>query len=298
MLSEFYTSKSHEQSYIVRYSDYYHALNDYHLHPEIELIYISKGQGMFVIGEEMLQITGGEFIVIGQNVPHMFKFDNVKYLFPLQRQGRLDLQIELLTLHFDPGAFGDMFMNMPENAAMKSFFSYADRGMLVEDNCKTKAIEILRRLETCCSYESIMLLITLFNQLAISNNKTCIIKTNNKPNFTKNDEKRLSKVYIFTLNNFSRRIKLKEVADIIYMVPHAFCHYFKQKVNKTYFDFLMEVRINHACKLLREEDQSIVTVCYESGFTNLSNFNRHFKELTGATPLQYRKSLDKRSKIR
>ncbi|MDB5121882.1 MAG: helix-turn-helix-domain containing protein AraC type [Mucilaginibacter sp.] len=288
MLSEFYTSKSHDQSYIVRYSDYYHALNDYHLHPEIELIYVAKGQGIFVIGEEMLQITGGEFIVIGQNIPHMFKFDKVKYLFPLQKQGQLDLQIQLLTLHFDPGTFGDMFMNMPENITMKDFFKRADKGLLV-DRCKTQAIELLKRLEKCYTHERIMLLIKLFNHLAISDNKTCILKTTNKPNFTKNDEKRLSKVYIFTLNNFSRRIKLKEVADMIYMVPHAFCHYFKQKVNKTYFAFLMEVRINHACKLLREEGESIVTVCYESGFTNLSNFNRHFKELTGQTPHQYRK---------
>ena len=106
--------------------------------------------------------------------------------------------------------------------------------------------------------------------------------------YNESDETRLTKVYLYTLNNFAKNIQLKEIADMIYMVPNAFCRYFKLRTNKSYFTFLMEVRIRHACKLLKENDYSVVVVCYESGFSNLSNFNRHFKRLTGKTPLEYK----------
>jgi AraC-like DNA-binding protein len=72
------------------------------------------------------------------------------------------------------------------------------------------------------------------------------------------------------------------------MVPNAFCHYFKSRTGRSYFDFLIEVRIEHACKLLREENESVSTISANSGFNNLSNFNRYFKQQTGKSPTAYR----------
>jgi AraC-like DNA-binding protein len=73
------------------------------------------------------------------------------------------------------------------------------------------------------------------------------------------------------------------------MTPHAFCRYFKSRTKKTYSQFLLEMRVGHACKLLAETDYSIAVVSYESGFMNFSNFNRKFKQITGNTPMAYRK---------
>jgi AraC-like DNA-binding protein len=88
-------------------------------------------------------------------------------------------------------------------------------------------------------------------------------------------------------NNFQEKISIKKIADVASISQHSFCRYFKKRTLKTYWQFLQEVRIGYACRLLIENDMSVEQVCYESGFNNLSNFNRYFKELTKKTPLQY-----------
>ena len=69
----------------------------------------------------------------------------------------------------------------------------------------------------------------------------------------------------------------------------SFCRYFKQKTGKTYVQFLMEVRIGYACKLLMENEMNVAEVCYACGYNNASNFHHQFKEFKGKTPLQYQK---------
>ena len=102
--------------------------------------------------------------------------------------------------------------------------------------------------------------------------------------------RRLDDIFRFTLENFGRRITLEEVAEVANMNKASFCRYFKQHTRKTYIDFLNDYRIGQACKLLRKKDNTVSQVCYESGFSNLSNFNRKFKEVTGKTPREYKRS--------
>jgi AraC-like DNA-binding protein len=70
----------------------------------------------------------------------------------------------------------------------------------------------------------------------------------------------------------------------------AFCRYFKKITNKTYFEFLNEIRIGYACKMLIEDkNQNITDIAYSSGFNNMSNFNRQFKLIKGKSPSTYLK---------
>ena len=79
------------------------------------------------------------------------------------------------------------------------------------------------------------------------------------------------------------------MAALTNMTEAAFCRYFKSRTNKTYSDFVSDIRVGYACKLLIEEKFSVTQICYESGFNTVSNFNRQFKNLTGKSPLQYQK---------
>jgi AraC-like DNA-binding protein len=90
------------------------------------------------------------------------------------------------------------------------------------------------------------------------------------------------------MKNFRNKISLEVIADLINMTPSSFSRYFKSRVNKSFSDFLKELRIDYARKLLNENKISINSVSYDSGYTTLSNFNKQFKEVTGKTPLQYR----------
>jgi AraC-like DNA-binding protein len=137
--------------------------------------------------------------------------------------------------------------------------------------------------------ERIIYLMQLLNVIANGTENVPIAKFKTK-NISRSDEQRLNKIYQYTLNNFTHEITLKEIASIIYMVPHSFCRYFRSRTKKRYSEFLLEVRVNQACKLLLETDYSIAVVCWESGFKNFSNFNRHFKAIVGQSPLEYRRN--------
>ena len=102
--------------------------------------------------------------------------------------------------------------------------------------------------------------------------------------------KRMRDIFEFSINNFDQNISLNQVADIANMTPNAFCRYFKQRTNKTYMNFLLDIRIGNACKLLtKKTDLSIAEISYKSGFNNLTNFNRKFKSIKGITPSEFRK---------
>ena len=95
-------------------------------------------------------------------------------------------------------------------------------------------------------------------------------------------------VFEYTFNHYNEKITLHEVAALLNMTTQSFCRYFKNRTNKTYIQFLMEVRIGYACRLLVEDEKNVSEICYECGYNNLSHFNQQFKTITTKTPLEYK----------
>jgi AraC-like DNA-binding protein len=102
-----------------------------------------------------------------------------------------------------------------------------------------------------------------------------------------NEGKRMNDILHFTFQESHRKIYLHEVAEIAHLSIEAFCRYFKIRTRKTYTTFLNEVRVSNACRLLMNKEVSIQDVCYQAGFSNISNFNRIFKRVTGKAPSNY-----------
>jgi len=98
------------------------------------------------------------------------------------------------------------------------------------------------------------------------------------------------------VTNFKSAIKLDEIATVANISPNSFCRFFKSRTRKTYTQFINEIRIGNACKLLIEEKINLKQICYESGFNNFSSFHKFFKEITGKSPLQYQKEFLTQSK--
>jgi len=276
-------------SFSVVESENYHSYNEWHYHQEIELIYIESGEGTRFIGDKIEPIISGDLLLVGANIPHMLRFDTHKFENTIMEEGKIKLSRQLLTLHFDTEIFGRRFMTLPENEAIADLLKNAARGILFSGQSRISIIALLKTLYNAPKNERILLLMQLLNLLSVSTERRYVTSAKYNLSFNEQDETRLTKVYLYTLNNFKRSIKLKDVAAIVYMVPNAFCRYFKSRTKKSYFTFLLEVRVSHACKLLAQHDYSMIIVSFESGFTNISNFNRHFKLITGKTPLEYRK---------
>ncbi|WP_213880392.1 AraC family transcriptional regulator [Pseudomonas sp. dw_358] len=93
--------------------------------------------------------------------------------------------------------------------------------------------------------------------------------------------------YIFS--HYSRELTLEEVAEHLGMKPTYFSRVFKQSTGRTFVEFVNRLRISKSCELLADGDKPVTDVCFESGFNNISNFNRRFQQLKGMTPSHYRR---------
>ena len=107
-----------------------------------------------------------------------------------------------------------------------------------------------------------------------------------------NEGERLQLVFEFVFKNFQKPISLEKIAKMAFMTPNAFCRFFKQRTNKTFFQFLIELRVAHACQLLNQNKELNINIVADlSGFNSISNFNKKFKKIKGVTPTQYQQSL-------
>ncbi|HTN19145.1 MAG TPA: AraC family transcriptional regulator [Pelobium sp.] len=254
--------------------------NQWHYHPEIELVLIVEGSGTALIGDGIINIKSGDVLLIGANLPHMFRSD--------VEQGDEQLITESLTIHFLPEIF-ETFLALPENEAIVKLLKKAFVGISVLGETKKKITELMQAISYVYKTMRLISLLEILSVIANSEETKLISNKAIKLYANKQDEARLNRIYQYTLNNFARKITLAEIANVIHMVPHSFCRYFKSRTKKRYSLFLLEVRVSHACKLLTESDYSIAVIAYESGFMNASNFNRHFKLITNKTPFEYKK---------
>jgi AraC-like DNA-binding protein len=136
-------------------------------------------------------------------------------------------------------------------------------------------------------------LFNILNTIALSNEHEYLSSPFYKNTIDKSDSDRLNRVYQYVITNFDREISLDEIATIAIFSTPSFCRYFKKRTNKTFIQFLNEIRIGNACRLLIDnENYSISDVCFSCGFYNISYFIKQFKKITGLTPLNYRRKFE------
>jgi AraC-like DNA-binding protein len=271
------------QSFNIRYDIVPHFYDRWHFHPEIELVYIVKGSGRQFIGNHVHYYKPGDMILLGSDLPHLWKSDeqivNQKH----------KAKVEAVVLHFMPGCLGDHFFELPENKAIQKLLKRAMQAISITRKTNQKVSAQMYELLEAKGTLRIILLLQLLTMLAASRDLTTICTEAEYQTMNKGETDRLNAVYQYILEHFTEEISLPEVARIGHLAPNSFCRFFKSRVKKTFSSFLLEVRVAHAVKLLSETDKSVAAVCFDSGFNNFSNFNRHFKSITGTTPLSYRK---------
>lgn len=272
-----------EHSFNVRYDRVSHFYDKWHYHEEVELVYIIKGSGTQFVGDSIRYFNDGDLMLLGANLPHLWKSDE-KFLLKSAIE-----KVEAIVLHFRPDCFGSGFFEVPENRDLHRLLQRGGRGIRVSGRSRSKAARIMHQLLQARGSERIILLIQLLQTIASGRQNEFLCNPQVTPDFSASEADRLNTIYQYILENFAGDINLKKVADRAHMTPQSFCRYFKSRTKKTFSDFLTEVRIGHACKLLAETDLQVAEICYESGFNNFSNFNRHFKALRKLAPLQYRK---------
>jgi len=247
-----------------------------HQHNEIQISLLEKGNGTLFIGDSVSNYATGEIFIIGSNVPHAFKSEK-----------NVTEKSKMLSLFFTRDSFGTQFFDLKEFESLQSFFEKSKYGFKVLSH-QNEIIEVFLQLKKASKIDRFLLLIELLKIIAQSEKQTLSNFLYQKK-LTDNEGKKMRAVFEFTTNNAHQEIELKDVANIANMTKNAFCKYFKKRTNKTYFSFLTELRIENSCRLLRSQNEySVAEIAHLSGFQNISNFNRKFKELKKTTPLKYR----------
>lgn len=249
-----------------------------HQHKEIQISLIVNGSGKLIVGDSVHSFGAGEVFVIGSQVPHLFQSTPSKE------------HAHMTSLFFTPHSFGADFFNIPDLEQITPFFKVANKSFKVSP-IKPDITEIMLQIPLKGKLNRFILFLKLLELISSSKVETLTEFINPKA-LNSNEGKRLQDVFDYVTKNFQADIKLAAAANLAFMTPNAFCRFFKQRTDKSFFQFLIELRIAHACQLLvTKKDMTIIEVAEESGFKSISNFNKKFKSLKKCTPSNYRISV-------
>lgn len=257
--------------------------NRWHYHKEVELVHFKSGNGTQFIGDSIKRFRPGDVVMIGSNLPHYWRFDDM-YFDP-----DIDVSANVNVIHFDEMFWGETFLNLPENKVIKTTLEKARRGIQVSGHVKQDIGEILDQLLKAEGTKKVILLMEAITAIGHSNQIKTLSSIGFKHNYEEAENDRIHAIYEFSLANFKRKIQTEEVAGIAHVSVNYFCRYFKSRTRKTYSQFINEIRIGHACKLLIENKINVKQICYESGFYNFASFHKYFKAITGKSPLNYQR---------
>ncbi len=255
--------------------------NRWHYHAEVELIQIHKGQGTQFIGDNISRFESGNIVLVGSNLPHFWQFDKPEKKF-LKASGAVSTVV-----HFFENFWGDRFLNLPETKLIKSVLEKAKRGISVDGKDAEKISRSILKINSSKGVTQLVSLIECLADFANARSFTLLSSIGFNFNFSESENERINSIYSYSLNNFFKEIYIEEVAAIAGLVPNSFCRYFKSRTGKTYSQFLTEIRVGHACKLLIENRISMKQLCFESGFNNFTCFHKNFKAITGMSPKKY-----------
>jgi len=276
-------SKGPDRSFSVRRDLVPHVNNRWHYHAEVELIHFKKGEGTQFIGDSIKRFKAGDVVLVGSNLPHYWRFDDM--YFEESTRALADVRVS----HFNENFWGDQFLHLPENNNIKAILDKGKRGLQITGKTKQKVADLLEQLQVADGPQRIILLIEALSAIANCRQLVSLSSIGFKPDLVEVESDRINAIYEYSIKNFKRKIQLEEIADVANISPNSFCRYFKSRTRKTYSQFLIELRVGHACKLLIENNQCIKRLCYESGFNNFTSFHKYFKLITGKSPLNYQR---------
>ncbi|GGA89323.1 AraC family transcriptional regulator [Puia dinghuensis] len=257
--------------------------NRWHYHAEVELIVFHQGSGTQFVGDHIKRFQPGDIILVGSNLPHYWRYDDIHF----KEAG--SQPVHSTVIHFSENFWGDAFLELPETKPIRSLLDKARRGILVSARDEEKIPALVRKINSSEGVGRIIALIECLSAFAGSDRLQLLSSIGFRPDYAESENDRINAIYDYTFRHFTGKIYLGEVAAVAGLVPNSFCRYFKSRTGKTYTQFLTEIRIGHACKLLLDNRVSIKQLCYESGFNNFTCFHKNFRLITGKSPQSYQR---------
>jgi AraC-like DNA-binding protein len=250
-----------------------------HYHEEYELNFIENAKGVRrVVGSSMEEIDSLELVLVGPNIPHAW------FTYKCTSEDIFEV-----TIQFHRDLFHEIFLKRNQLNFIRNLFERSLKGISFSRRTIERVAPRLKGLAEKEGFDSVLELMAILNDLSLSpDSRTLSEDVTYNTELIYNDSQRVEKVVDFINENFSRTIRLAEAAELVEMAETAFSRFFKAKTGITFVDYLNDIRLGHASRLLIDSTSPIAEIAQECGFTSLTNFNRIFKKRKGLVPKDFR----------
>jgi AraC-like DNA-binding protein len=255
-----------------------------HYHDNYEISFITEGKGRRIVADSIENFQPGDLVFIGPRLPHVWIADSETYS-PNSRT------MEMVFLQFGADILPLVQLKLPEFEPLGKALSMSERGMRITGDTLNQVSEIMLQLPYLKGFDRMLHLYRILEKIG---NSTECIPLASREYFKKNpstSDRRIKSIHEYLMKHFMEDINLRTLADQIDMAEGSLCRYFRQKLDMTVFEYLARIRIDFACDLLSDIDRSITDVCHDSGFNNISHFNKQFRKYAGMSPSDFRRQL-------
>jgi AraC-like DNA-binding protein len=252
----------------------------WHFHPEVELTLILRGRGRRFVGDDISRFAERDLVLLGSNLPHTWESDS---------RARQAGECRSIVIQFRPDFLGGA-LGKPtgEFGAIADLLQRARRGLHFDARGRESAARAMQEMQSLPPLRRLTLLLEILDTLARDRRARPISSAGFHPAVAWKDQKRVTQVCGFLNSQFTRPIKLAEAADLAGLSDSAFARFFQRATGKQFTAYLSELRVGRACELMIETERKIAMIALESGFENLSHFNRTFLRAKGMTPREFR----------
>lgn len=271
----------HEFYIDVRRESVKYFANPWHFHEELELTFIIKSEGTKFIGDHISEFKPGEIILLGSRLPHYWR-NNSSYYQSSENSGA-----EAIIIRFNRDFAGNEFLKIPPMKPVLDLIQSATRGIFINGQTNISLQKKMVDFLTMNESQKIVGLTDILLTIAAQKQYSFLCSIGYAHQYKSNDIEKIDAVYDYVLDNYMNDLSVKDIAARCNMNTAAFCRYFKKKTGKTFKDFMNDIRLGNAARLLLKGDLNISEIAFSSGFNNPSYFNRLFKRKTSLTPKHY-----------
>lgn len=264
-----------------------HFTYPWHFHTEYEIIYVIEGTGNSFVGNSIESFEPGDVALLGSNLPHFWRSDEKYYAKNNQKK------INYIVIQFSKELFDESLFRFVEFKTLRDLMKRSARGIRFLEPFNKKAGKKIMKIARSKGFKQFILFLELLQDFGTTEQYRLLAAESSDDEELNFTDDRMTNVLHYLNTSYRNKVELEKVANIAHLHPAAFCRYFKQKIGKSLSDYLNDMRMSYACRLILDGNLSISQVCFESGFTNLSNFNRRFKKYTSYTPTEYYNEFNK-----
>ena len=254
----------------------------WHYHNHFEISFITEGTGKRIVADSIEEFQPGDLVFIGGNLPHVWIADKEQKVFS-------DRSLEMVFLQFSSNILFPQLLALPEFKQVKKALDMSERGIQIVGRTLNEVSEIMLQLPYLKSFDRMNYFFRLLDIIGSSDTNINLASEEFMRKQFRPANRRIALIHDYLMNHYREEIDLMQLAELVHMAEGSLCRFFKMNVGSSVFEYLNQIKVEFACKLLMDPDMGIVDVCLDSGFNNLSHFNKQFRKNTGATPSEYRK---------